>query len=119
MMHGREKSRPVIVAGKPANKADSTAPDASAAGFDAAESVERRTGAEGNANQPATNRTQSRTPVAAARLALARIRQAVLPDSQDPRWEPYAGKLHVRNCAGGAGQLASLPRREQGVIGGI
>jgi putative ABC transport system substrate-binding protein len=103
MMHGREKSRPVIVAGKPANKGQ---PET----VTAAESVERRTGAEGNANQPATNRTQSRTPVAAARLALARIRQAALPDSQDPRWEPYAGKLHVRNCAGGAGQLASLPR---------
>jgi len=23
--------------------------------------------------------------------------------------EPDAGKLHVRDCAGGAGQLASLP----------
>ena len=27
-----------------------------------------------------------------------------------PRWEPYAGKPHVRICAGGARQLASLPR---------
>ena len=27
-----------------------------------------------------------------------------------PRCEPYAGKLHVRICAGGARQLASLPR---------
>ena len=31
-------------------------------------------------------------------------------DCQYPRWEPYAGKLQVRNCAGGARQLASLPR---------
>ena len=27
-----------------------------------------------------------------------------------PRWEPYAGKLQVRFCAGGARQLALLPR---------
>jgi len=27
-----------------------------------------------------------------------------------PRWEPYAGKPHVRFCAGGAQQWASLPR---------
>jgi RNA-directed DNA polymerase len=27
-----------------------------------------------------------------------------------PRWEPYAGKPHVRICAGGAQQCASLPR---------
>jgi hypothetical protein len=79
MMHGREKSRPVIVAGKPANKAQ---PET----VTAAESVERRTGAEGNANQPATNRTQGRAHVAASGLVLARIRQAVLPDSQYPRW---------------------------------
>jgi hypothetical protein len=31
-------------------------------------------------------------------------------DCQYPRWEPYAGKLQVRVCAGGARQLASLPR---------
>ena len=29
-----------------------------------------------------------------------------------PRWEPYAGKPHVRFCAGGAQQCASLPRSE-------
>jgi hypothetical protein len=38
------------------------------------------------------------------------IRQAAMLDCQYPRWEPYAGKLHVRVCAGGARQLASLPR---------
>ena len=27
-----------------------------------------------------------------------------------PRWEPYAGKSHVRFCAGGAMKRASLPR---------
>jgi hypothetical protein len=109
MMHGREKSSPVIVAGKPANKAQ---PET----VTVAESVERRTGAKGNANQPATIRTQSRAHVAASglALALASIRQAALPDRLYPRWEPYAGKPHVRVCAGGARQLASLPRRAPG-----
>src|SRR5271166_2842424 len=105
MMHGRGKSSPVIVAGKLANKAQ---PET----VTAAESVERRTGAKGNADQPATNRTQGRAGVAASglALALASIRQAAMLDCQYPRWEPYAGKLHVRVCAGGARQLASLPR---------
>jgi hypothetical protein len=102
MMHGRGKSSPVIVARKPANKAD---PDT----VSAAESVERRTGAKGNANQHATYRTQCRARV----VALASIRQAVRFDCQNPRWEPYAGKLRVRFCAGGARQLASLPRRSR------
>src|SRR5215469_4851670 len=106
MMYGRGKSSPVIVARKPANKAD---PET----VSAAELVERRTGAEGNADQPATNRTQGRARVAASglALALASIRQAAMLDCQNPRWEPYAGKLQVRVCAGGARQLASLPRR--------
>jgi RNA-directed DNA polymerase len=56
MMHGRGKSSPVIVAGKPANKAD---PDTASA----AESVERRAGTKGNANQHATYRTQCRARV--------------------------------------------------------
>ena len=107
MMHGRGKSSPVIVVGKPANKAQ---PET----VTAAESVERRTGAKWNADQPATNRTQGRARVAASGLALtlASIRQAAMLDCQNPRWEPYAGKLHVRVCAGGARQLASLPRRD-------
>ena len=93
MMHGRGKSSPVIVAGKPANKAQ---PET----VTAAESAERRTGAKGNADQPATNRTQGRVRVAASglglALALASIRQAAMLDCQYPRWEPYAGKLQVR-----------------------
>src|SRR5262245_26668775 len=44
MMHGREKSDSAIVAGKPTNKAVPTA----------AEPVERRAGAKGNANQQST-----------------------------------------------------------------
>ena len=63
MMHGREKSDPVVVAGKRANKAERSA----------AEPVERRAGAEGNAGQQSTRRAQNRESVS---QALARIRQA-------------------------------------------
>jgi hypothetical protein len=63
MMHGREKSDSAIVAGKPTNKAVLTA----------AESVERRAGAKGNASQQSTHRTQSRER---ASQALERVRRA-------------------------------------------
>jgi group II intron reverse transcriptase/maturase len=63
MMHGREKSDPIVVAEKPANKA----------GEPVAEPVERRAGTEGNADQRSTLRTQGRESVA---QGLARIRQA-------------------------------------------
>src|SRR6266550_5322813 len=63
MMHEREKSDPVIVAAKPTNKAATAA----------AEPVEPRTGAEGNASQQSTLRTQGRKR---ATQALERIRQA-------------------------------------------
>ena len=64
MTHGHEKSGPAVVAMKPANKA----------GAPAAEPVERRAGAEGNANQQRTHRAPtpgsepgSRDPGAGAR----------------------------------------------------
>ena len=66
MMHGPEKSDPVIVAVKPANKAEQSA----------AEPVERRAGTKGNADQQSTCRTQSRISVS---QALERIRQNALP----------------------------------------
>jgi len=62
-MNGREKSDPAIVAMKRANKA----------GRPAAEPVERRAGAEGNAGQHSTHRSQSRARVT---QALGRVRQA-------------------------------------------
>jgi hypothetical protein len=64
MMHGREKSDSAIVAGKPTNKA----------GQPAAEPVEPRAEAKGNASQQRTRRTQSRVSVS---HALERIRQTV------------------------------------------
>ena len=63
MMHGREKSDLAIVAMKPTNNA----------GQSAAEPVERRAGAKGNASQQSTRRAQDRESV---KQALGRIRQA-------------------------------------------
>ena len=97
MMHGHEKSDPAIVASKPANKAEDSAAERSVAEPNAAEPVERRAGTKGNAGQQSTFRTRSRANVS---QALERIRQAMAVTH--PRWEPYAGKPHVRFCAGGA-----------------
>jgi len=100
MMHGAEKSGLVIVAGKPANKAEQPAPEGSAAMLNAAEPVERRAGTKGNADQQSTCRTQSRESVP---QALERIRKVAVTHFAVtyPRWEPDAGKPHVRICAGG------------------
>ena len=87
MMYGYEKSDPAIVAVKPTNKAERSA----------AELVERRAGTEGNAGQLSTCRTPSRVSVTqgfGSHTATYRRRY--------PRWEPYAGKPHVRIWAGGA-----------------
>ena len=66
-MHEREKSDPAIGAGKPTNKAEATSV------ADAAEPVEQRAGAKGNASGQSTHRTQSRERVS---QALDRVRQA-------------------------------------------
>ena len=95
MMHGREKSDLVIVAMKPANKANETH-CGGICGANAAEPVERRAGAKGSTHQQSTHWTLSQ---ARASNALERIRprHAVT----HPRQEPYAGKPHVRIWAGG------------------
>jgi len=67
MMHGRAKSDPAIVARKPTNKA----------GQAAAESVEPRAGAKGNAGEPGTLWTQGQE---SAPPGLDRIRQAARKD---------------------------------------
>ena len=61
-MHGHEKSDPVVVAMKPAN----------GTGTPGMERVERRAGAEGNANRQSTHRAQNRERVS---QALERVRQ--------------------------------------------
>jgi hypothetical protein len=63
MMYEREKSDPAVVAMKPANNAEQSA----------AELVEPRAGAEGNASQQSTHQTQCWASVS---QALERIRQA-------------------------------------------
>ena len=110
MMHGREKSDRAIVAMKPANKANEPTAEAST-GANAAEPVERRAGAKGNAHQQSTHWTQSQACVS---QALERIRQAIAVIH--PRWEPYAGKPLVRFCAGGAMKIASLPLQRRKFI---
>src|SRR5215471_11678987 len=72
MMHGREKSDLAIVAMKPANKANEPTAEAST-GANAAEPVERRAGAKGNAHQQSTHWSQSQARVS---QAPERIRQA-------------------------------------------
>jgi RNA-directed DNA polymerase len=96
MMYGHEKSDHAIVAVKPANKAERPSAERSAAEPNAAESGEPRAGTKGNADQQSTHRTLSRISVS---QALERIRKVAVTH---PRWEPYAGKPHVRFCAGGA-----------------
>ena len=77
MMHGCERSDPAIVARKPANKA----------GQPAAEPVERRAGAEGNADQQSTRRAQDRASVS---QALGRVRQA----ARQRKKERFTALLH-------------------------
>jgi RNA-directed DNA polymerase len=77
MMHGHEKSDPAIVAKKPMNKA----------GQPAAEPVERRVGAEGNAGQQSTRRAQDRESVS---QASDRVRQA----ARQRRKEKFTALFH-------------------------
>jgi RNA-directed DNA polymerase len=77
MMHKSEKSDPVIVAGKPTNKATRAA----------AEPVEPRTGTKGNADQHRTRRAQDRESVS---QALARVRQA----ARQRKKERFTALLH-------------------------
>src|SRR5262245_57197937 len=107
---GRKPTSPDSTAMKPANKANEPTAEAST-GANAAEPVERRAGAKGNAHQQSTHWTQSQ---ARASQALERIRQAIAVIH--PRWEPYAGKPLVRFCAGGAMKIASLPLQRRSAI---
>jgi len=80
--HERGKSDPAIVAAKPTNKA----------GRPAAEPVERRAGAEGNADQQSTLRTQSRERVT---QALGRVRHA----ARQAKKARFTALLHQVNVA--------------------
>src|SRR6266481_6044229 len=76
-MYDHEKSDPAIVAGKPTNKA----------GQPAAELVEPRAGAEGNASRQSTHRAQDRERVS---QALERVRQA----ARQRKKEKFTTLLH-------------------------
>ena len=77
MMHGRGKSDEAIVASKPANQAERSA----------AEPVERRAEAKGNADQQSTHRTPSRAGVT---QALERIRKT----ARERKKERFTALLH-------------------------
>jgi len=79
-MHDCEKSDSAIVAAKPTNKA----------GASAAESVEPRAGAKGNASQQSTHRAQDRARVT---QALDRVRRA----ARQRKKEQFTSLLHHVN----------------------
>jgi group II intron reverse transcriptase/maturase len=84
-MHEREKSDPAIGAGKPTNKAEATSV------ADAAEPVEQRAGAKGNASEQSTHRTQGRERVS---QALDRVRRA----ARQRKKEKFTALLHHINA---------------------
>jgi group II intron reverse transcriptase/maturase len=86
MMHGHEKSDLAIVAMKPSNKANEPTAEASVEAK-AAEAVERRAGAKGNADQQSTCRAQDRISV---EQALERIRKV----ARERRKERFTALLH-------------------------
>jgi RNA-directed DNA polymerase len=87
MMHGHEKSDSVIVAEKPANKAEQPAAVQSAAEPAAAEAVEPRAETKGNAGQQSTCRAQSRVSVS---QALERIRKV----AKERKKEKFTALFH-------------------------
>ena len=91
MMHGRGKSDSAIVAVKPTDDAERSA----------AEPVEPRAEAKGNASQQSTRRTQSRVSVS---HTLERIRQANEKTlcRHTPKVGAASGIPLARLCAGGA-----------------
>ena len=101
MMNGPEKSDPAIVAVKPANKTARSATEPFVKAHAAAEAVERRAGTKGNADWQSTRRTQSRVSVSQALEGIRQMGGAIALAVTYTRWEPDAGKPHVRICAGG------------------
>jgi|SRR6266567_4656433 hypothetical protein len=106
MMHGREKSDSVIVAGKPTNKAVPTA----------AEPVEPRAEAKGNASQQSTRRTQSRVSVS---QALERIRQAVTKNALPSHTQGGSRMPELGPYGSGAARLAAIPAGESPANRGV
>src|SRR6478752_10070865 len=106
MMHDREKSDSAILAGKPTNKAVSTA----------AEPVERRAEAKGNASQQSTRRTQSRVSVS---QALERIRQTVTKNALPSHTQGGSRMPELGPYGSGAARLAAIPAGESPANRGV
>src|SRR6516225_9587134 len=104
MMHGHEKSSSAIVAVKPTNKVEHIVAEQSATERTAAEPVEPRAEAEGN-GRPAPHAPGT---VPGTRAPGSGLHTAHIIRRGYPRWEPYAGKLHVRVCAGGC-EVTRIP----------
>src|SRR5271155_4787458 len=101
-MNGREKSDPAIVAMKPTNEA----------GRPVEELGERRAGAEGNADQQSTHRSQSRARVT---QALDRVRQA----ARQRRKEKFTALLHHVNVDTLRTAFYALRRRAAPGVDGV
>ena len=101
-MHDLEKSDSAIVATKPPNNA----------GPPAAEAVERRAGAKGNADQQSTHRTQSRKRVT---QALSRVRQA----ARYKKKERFTSLLHHLNVDTLRGAFLALKRKAAPGVDGV
>ena len=96
MMHGHEKSDLVIVAMKPANKAK----EAHCGGICGGERSGVG-GAKGGGQGECPPAQHVLDPEPGSRDKRAGAYTATFAVTH-PRWEPYAGKPHVRFCAGGA-----------------
>ena len=101
-MHDLEKSDSAIVAAKPPNKA----------GPPAAEAVEPRAGAKGNADQQSTHRTQSRKRVT---QALSRVRQA----ARYRKKERFTALLHHVNADALRTAFFALKRKAAPGVDGV
>ena len=95
MMHGHEKSDLVIVAMKPANKAK----EAHCGGVCGGERSGVG-GAKGGGQGEYAPAQHVLDPEPGSRDKRAGAYTATFAVT-NPRWEPYAGKPHVRFCAGG------------------
>jgi hypothetical protein len=97
MMHGHERSSSAIVAVKPVNNTEAPRCRANCSG------VNRRGvgGAKGGGRGECGPALHAPGAVPDKRVTGAGAHTAS-DCRRDPRWEPYAGKLQVRVCAGGA-----------------
>jgi hypothetical protein len=98
MMHGHEKSDPVIVAEKPANKAEQPFAEQSVKGANRGGGGGAKGGDQGKCgpakHAPGAEPGKRDTGAGSHTESFA---------VTHPRWKPYAGKPPVRLCAGGAG----------------